>query len=160
MFQSPKIAFFQGVNPCFSSKNAIFIFICFRTKKKLQIRFEDVLDKTQPFYDYKNKMFHSLKNCIFPNGLTHDFGQKMSLYSLFVFGLNKTRNSTYWLCGWKRNLFWLLKLNVSKSLKTHFSKGVNPCFWSKNGIFCFSLKIRLEVRVNSVLDRKQKLFWL
>ena len=95
MFQSPKIAFFQRGEPLLFVKKCNFYFYLVSVKKKLQIRFEDVLDKTQPFYDYKNKMFHSLKNCIFPKGLTHDFGQEMPLFSLFVFGQNKTRNSTY-----------------------------------------------------------------
>ena len=27
------------------------------------------------------------------------------------------------------------KFSLSKSQKSHFSKGVNPCFWSKNEFF-------------------------
>ena len=50
------------------------------------------------------------------------------------------------------------KFNILKSQKSHFSKGVNPCFWSKNAIFfiyLFSVKIRLEMVFNNVLDRKE-----
>ena len=43
-------------------------------------------------FDYKRKISESPKNRIFPNGLTHAFGQKMPIFSLFVFALNKTRN--------------------------------------------------------------------
>ena len=48
----------------------------------------------------------------------------------------------------------------NKSPKSHFSKDVNPCSWSKNAIFInflVSVKIRIEIRFNNVLDRK-KLF--
>ena len=47
----------------------------------------------ESFFDYKNKIFHSLKNHILPKGLTHAFAQKMQFFSLFVFGQNKTRNN-------------------------------------------------------------------
>ena len=35
----------------------------------------------------------------------------------------------------KETFFDLKKQNFSKSKKTYFFKGVNPCFWSKNAIF-------------------------
>ena len=87
-----KVPFFQ----CFWSKNAILKFF-FSLKIKLKVRVNNVLDRKKNFFVYKNKIFHSLKNCIFPKGLSHDFGQKMPLFSLFVFGQNKTRNSTYFV---------------------------------------------------------------
>ena len=57
--------------------------------------------------------------------------------------------------------FGLLKKTFSKSPKSHFSKGVNPCSWSKNAIFfyfLFSIKMRLEIRFNDVLDTKETFF--
>ena len=42
-----------------------------------------------------------------------------------------------------------------------FFRRVNPCFWSKNAIFfhyLFSLKVRLELGVNNVRDRKTTFF--
>ena len=62
-------------------------------KKGLQIRCNDVLDKKQTFFDYKENIFQSPKNRIFPKGLTHAFAQKLQFFSLFVFGQNKTRNN-------------------------------------------------------------------
>ena len=62
-------------------------------KKGLQIRCNDVLDKKQTLFDYREKIFQSPKNRIFPKGLTHFFAQKMQFFSLFVFGENKTRNN-------------------------------------------------------------------
>ena len=58
----------------------------------------------------------------------------------------------------KETFFDYKNKNFSTSQKWHFSKGVNPCFWSKNAIFfhyLFSLKIRVEERVNNVLERKK-----
>ena len=56
----------------------------------------------------------------------------------------------------KETFFGHKKSNLSKSQKSHFSKGVNPCFWSKNAIFfinLFSVKVRLEIMFNNVVDR-------
>ena len=39
----------------------------------------------------KTNIFDSPINRIFPKGLTHAFGQKMPILSLFGFGHNKTR---------------------------------------------------------------------
>ena len=61
-------------------------------KTRLEIRLNNVLDKKETFFEYKNKIFESPKNRIFPKGLTHAFGQKMPIFSLFGFGQNKTRN--------------------------------------------------------------------
>ena len=45
------------------------------------------------FLSVKTKLYKVPKNSIFPKGLTHAFGQKMSNSSLFRFGQNKTRKS-------------------------------------------------------------------
>ena len=45
------------------------------------------------FLTIRTKCFQRLKNGVFPNGLTHAFCQKTPLFSLFVFGQNKTRNN-------------------------------------------------------------------
>ena len=61
----------------------------------------------------------------------------------------------------KETFFGHKKFSLSKSQKSHFSKGVNPCFWSKNVVFfleLFSVKIRLEIMFNNVLERKETFF--
>ena len=42
--------------------------------------------KKEAFLDYKKCRFLSPQNCIFPKGLTDDFGQKTRIFPLFVFG--------------------------------------------------------------------------
>ena len=67
--------------------------VFFSVKITVQIRFNNVVHRKQTFFDYKDKIFQSPKNCIFREGLTYAFGQKMQFFSLFVFGQNKTRNN-------------------------------------------------------------------
>ena len=56
-----------------------------------------VWDRKEPFFDYKNEVFETLKNGIFPKGLTHAFGQQMDFFfSLFVCGQKRTRNEVEW----------------------------------------------------------------
>ena len=79
--------FSKGVNPFYWSKNANFFFIWFWS------RLNNVLDRKETFFEYKNKTFQSPKNGIFLKGLTHAFGQKMPNFSLFGFGQNKTKKN-------------------------------------------------------------------
>ena len=61
----------------------------------------------------------------------------------------------------KEIFFGPKKCNLSKFQKSYFSKGLNPCFWSKNVVFfldLFSVKIRLEIMFNNVLERKETVF--
>ena len=60
-------------------------------KTRLEIRFNNVLDTKELFFDYKRKISESPKNRIFPKWLTHTFGQKMPNFYLFKFGQNITR---------------------------------------------------------------------
>ena len=61
-------------------------------KIRLEIRVKNVLDTKESFFAYKRKISKSPKNCIFPEGLTHAFGEKMPILSVFGFGQNKTKN--------------------------------------------------------------------
>ena len=60
----------------------------------------------------------------------------------------------------KETFFGHKKFNLLKSQKSHFSKGVNPRFWSKNvfSLELFSVKITLEIMFNNVLERKETFF--
>ena len=62
-------------------------------KTRLEKRFNNVIDRKETFFKYKNKIFQSPKNRSFPKGLTHAFGQKMPNCSLFGFGQNKTKKN-------------------------------------------------------------------
>ena len=90
---SQKWHFSKGVNPFFWSEKCNFFHYLFSLKIRLEIMFNDVLDRKETFFDYKNKIFQRLKNRIFSKGLTHAFSQKMPKFSLFRFSPKKTRNN-------------------------------------------------------------------
>ena len=93
-------------NLCFKSKNAKFFLYFDSVKIRLEIMLNNFIEKKGTFFQYKNKIFKSLK-------------------------------------------------------KWHFSKGVNPCFRSKNAKFFFYLdlvKIRLEIMRNNFVEKKEFFF--
>ena len=61
----------------------------FSVKKGLEIRFNDVLDRKETFFDHKNKIFKRLKNRIFAKGFTNAFGQNMDFFFLDLFLVKK-----------------------------------------------------------------------
>ena len=75
---SQKWRFSKGVNPCFQSKNAIFFRYLFSLKIRPEKRFFNILDRKKSFFDYKNKIFYSLQNRLFPMLLV----KKANLFSI------------------------------------------------------------------------------
>ena len=63
-----------------------------------EMMFGDVLGRKEAFLDNKNTYLMCPKNRKFSKGLTHDFGQKFELSSLFVFIENRPRNDV-WGCS-------------------------------------------------------------
>ena len=61
----------------------------------------------------------------------------------------------------KKPVFGYKKHNFSKSKKSHFSKGVNSWFWTKNPNFFLSLdliKVRLEIILSEFAMKKETFF--
>ena len=72
---------------------------------------------------------------ILPEGLTHGFVPKMAILQTFIFGQYTPEKCLYNILE-RQNAFLGYKNEKSKKSKNwHFSKGVNPWFWSKNGHF-------------------------
>ena len=94
-----------------NKKMPFFFIFFFLIKIRLEIRFNNILKRKQTLFDHKNKIFHSPKNRIFPKGLTDAFGQKMPIFSLFVFATdiniikeNKGRCKESTIRGHRKNL--------------------------------------------------------
>ena len=127
--------FSKAVNPCFWSKITILanFFLGNIGQENL---FYDILEPKNAFLGYKIKKFKKSKNWHFSKGVTHGFGPKLAILATFFFKqyrpgkclLRYFRTKTA-ILGYKNNTF-------KKSKNWHFSKGVNPCFWSKNSHFC------------------------
>ena len=102
----------------------------------------------------KSPKLHSSK------GVNPRFWSKKGIFFLYLFSVkirleimfnNVLRN--------KETFYGHRKFRLSKSQKSYFSKGVNPCFWSKNVIFflyLFSVKIRLKIMINHFFYYKKE----
>ena len=77
----------------------MFLHCLFLLKAGPERMFGDVVDRKEAILDNKNMYLIGPKNRKFPKGLTHDFGQKFELSSLFVFIENRPRND---VCGCSR----------------------------------------------------------
>ena len=97
--------------------------------------FHDIPQRESNFLGYKNKKFKKSKIDIFPKGLTQGFGPKMATFPTFFLG-NISQEIVFYDILEQNNAFLGYKSNKFKESKNwHFSKGVNPWFWSKNGHF-------------------------
>ena len=106
---------------------------------------------------------------IFQKGLTHSFGSKMAIFAIFFFLRNIGQENVFYDILQRKNSFLGYKNTKFKNSKYwHFSKGVNPWFWSKKGHF-FQLSFLGNIgkenvfydilqRKNSFLGYKNKKF--
>ena len=136
-WQSHISHFSKGLTHAFGQKMQFFSLFVFAAKIRLQIRFNNVLDRKETFFDCKKDIFQNLKNCIFPKGLTHAFGQKCQFF-YFLFSLKIRLEIRFKNVPDRKETFFEYKNKTLQSpKKLHFSKRVNPCFWSKNAKFFF-----------------------
>ena len=68
-------------------------------------------------------------------GLTHGLGPKMAIFPIFFLGNRGQENIFYDILTRKYAFLDYKNKKFKKSKNWHFSKGVNPWFWSKNGHF-------------------------
>ena len=126
--------FSKGVNLWFWSKNGHFSNFFVGNIGQENV-FYDFLERINAFLGYKNKKFKEGKNLNFSRGVNPWFCSKNGHFSTFFFRqyrrgicLSRYSRTNKRLLGYKNKKF-------KKSKKWHFSKGVNPWFWSKNGHF-------------------------
>ena len=88
------------------------------------------------FQNIKTGTSKRRKNNIFSKGLTHGFGPKMGIFPAFFYLGNKRQKNIFYDILERKNVFLEYKnKKFKKTKKLHFSKRVNPWFWSKNGHF-------------------------
>ena len=98
--------------------------------------FYEILERKNDFLDYKNMKLKKSKNWHFSKGVTPWFWSKNGLFSNFVFlGSIGQANVFYDILDQKNASLGYKNKNSKKSKNWHFSKGVNPWFWSKNDHF-------------------------
>ena len=98
--------------------------------------FYDILNRKNAFLRDKNTRFKKSKNWHFSQGVNLWFWSKNGHFSTFFLGNLDQENVFYDILEQKKTAFLRYKNKKSKKPKNwHFSKGVNPWFWSKNGHF-------------------------
>ena len=98
--------------------------------------FYNILDRKNAFWGYKNKKFKKSKNWHFSKGVNLWFWSKYGHFSnIFLLGNIGQENVFYDILE-RRTAFWGYKnKKFKKSKNWHFSKGVNPWFWSNIAFF-------------------------
>ena len=98
--------------------------------------FYDFPERKNAFLGYKNKNFKKSKNWHFSKGVNPWFRSKNGHFSNFFFLGNIEQHNVFYDILERKNAFLGYQNKKSKKSKNwHFSKGVNPWFWSKNGHF-------------------------
>ena len=120
--------------------------------------FYDILEGKTPFSAIKTSSSKERKIDIFPKGLTHGFGPKMAIFPTFFFQAIQARKMSFTIFQNKKNAFLSYKnKNFKKSKNLHFSKKVNPQFWSKNGHFSnFSFQTIQARKMSFTIFQKKK----
>ena len=128
--------FSQGVNPWFWSKNGHFCNFFFLGNIAQENVFDDILEQKNPFLGYKNKKSKKSQNWHFSQGVNPWFWSKNGHFSNFLFLGNIGEENVFYDILERKNGFLGYKNKKSKKSRNwHFSQGVNPWFWSKNGHF-------------------------
>ena len=136
MKKSKNWRFSKGVNHWFWSKNGRFSNFFLLGKIDQENVFNDILERKKAFLAYKNKKFKKSKNWHFSKEVNTWFWSKNDHFLNFFFLGNKGwENVSKEILERKKAFLGFKKKKFKKSKKCHFSKGVNPWFWSKNGHF-------------------------
>ena len=98
--------------------------------------FYHIPERKNAFLGYKDKKFKKSKNWHFSKGVNPCFWSKNGHFSNFFFLGNIGQKNVFYDILERKNAFLSHKnKKFKKSKNWHFSKGVNPWFWSKNGHF-------------------------
>ena len=99
--------------------------------------FYNILELKNAYLGHKNKKFQKSKNWHFSKGVNPWFWSKNGHFSTFFYLFNIGQENVFYDVLERKNAFLGYKNKKFKMSKNwHFSKGVNPCFFSKNG-HCF-----------------------
>ena len=114
--------------------------------------------KKNAFIGYKNKKFKKSKNWHFSKGVNPWLWSKNGHFrTIFSKGNIGQKNEFYHIPERKNAFLGYKDKKFKKSKNWHFSKGVNPWYWTKNGHFSnfFSLGNKGQEKVfYDILERK------
>ena len=128
--------FIKKVNPWFWSENGHFSNFFSLSNIEQENVFYDILERKNAFLDYKKNKFQKSKNWHFIKEINPWFWSKNGLFSnFFSLGNIGQENVFYDILQRENDSLGNKNNKFEKSTNWHFSKGVNPWFWSKNGRF-------------------------
>ena len=144
--------FSKGVNAWFLSKNGHFSPFVFSGNIGQENVFYDILEQINAFLAYIRKKIKKSKNWHFCKGVNPWFWSENGHFSNFVFSGNIGQPNDFYVILERKNPFLCyIKKNLKMSKNWHFSKGVNPWFWSRNGHFSNFFFFRQYCQGNYVL---------
>ena len=133
-------------------KNGYFSNFFFLSKIGQENVFYDILAGKNTFQGYKTKNFKKSKNCYFSREVNPWFWSKNGHFFKFFFLGNIGQGNVFYDILKGKNAFLGYKnKKFKKSKNCHYSKGVNPWFWSKNGHFFIFFFFRLYRRKKCLL---------
>ena len=127
--------FSKGFNRRFWSKNGHFPKFIFQTIQARKMSFTIFQNEKTPFQAIKTRSSNSRKIDIFYKGVNPCFWYKNGHFANFFFSRNIAQENVFYDILERENASLGYKKKFKKSKISHFFKGVNPCFWSKNGHF-------------------------
>ena len=126
----------KGLTHVFSPKMAIFSNCFFQAIWAWKMSFRIFENEKTPFQAIKTRISKSRKIAILLKGLSDGFWTKMVIFpSSFFKGNIGQENVFYNILERKNACLGQKNKKFKKSIKCHFSKRVNPWFWSKYGHF-------------------------
>ena len=135
-FKSRKIDIFpQGLTHGFVQKWLVFQLFFLGNRGQENV-FYDILERKNAFLGYKNKKLKKSKYWHFSKGVNPWFSSEHGHFSNFIFLGNIGQENVFYDILEQNNVFLGYKNRKFKKSKiSHFSKGMNPWFWFKNGHF-------------------------
>ena len=125
--------FFQRGDPWFWSKKWTFFQLFYLDNIDKKNVFYDIVEPRNAFLGLKNKKFKKSKNWHFSMEWSMELVQKWPFFQLFFLGNLGPKNVFYDNLERKNAFLGQKNKKFKKFKKWHFSKGVNPWLWSKNG---------------------------
>ena len=126
----------KGLTHGFGPKMAIFPTSFFQAIQTRKMPFTTFQNEKTPFQAIKTTTSKSRKVDIFPKGLTHGFGPKMTIFQTFFFQVIEAWKMSFTIFQNKKKTFQAIKTTTSKSRKIDiFPTGVTHAFGPKLAIF-------------------------
>ena len=133
----------------------VLLFLIKIVHKKL---FKNFQDEKELFLNYKKFDLFTSEKCIFPKGLTHNFGQKVKFFLTLIFQQNCLIKNCLKIFEIKKNYFLPIKNLIFLAPKRAFFQRGQPTIFAKNSKFfqpLFFIKIVHKILFEYFLDRKE-----